>query len=159
MEDQGINFAERELLWSSHFQVMGVLTITLGAYYSQVSNVAKFIATFVPGAEGYHVEGIIDVNTANLIRALCIVLIATGIGITIVSSVGFAGAIMRSNHLMLGVSHCMLGMSQCIRGKSLNVRSESLRVRNKLFPVSDESSPVRNRSLHVRDESLHVRSE
>ena len=42
----------------------------------------------------------------QVITSTCIILIATGVGITVVSMVGFCGAVQRNPHCMLGVSCC-----------------------------------------------------
>jgi len=85
--------------------VFGIVAISFGAYYINPKNVLKFIATYIDGATSEDVKDLLDANNAQFIVAVCIILIATGVGITIVSMVGFCGAVQRNSSCLTGVSY------------------------------------------------------
>lgn len=69
------------------------------------SNVLEYLATFIDEkAEPEHVEALLTAEMKDTVRSVCIILIATGAGVVMVSLIGFCGAIARNQHFMLGVT-------------------------------------------------------
>lgn len=77
----------------------------VGVHYTDRKHVNDHIEVLLEGPDIKALEGFLDQSTMNIIRAMCVVLISCGVGVTIVASVGFCGAMNRNRHFLLGVSY------------------------------------------------------
>ena len=85
---------------------MGLASFTLGVYFILKDNIVRLVRNYLHIAEtsAEDVGALVDDHTHNFIATICIILIATGLGVIFISLIGFCGAVKRNTHCICGVS-------------------------------------------------------